>query len=1165
MSLDFIHLRVHSEYSISEGMIAPAELPDLAIGQGMPAIALTDIDNCFGLIKFYRAALAKGVKPILGADVHVAGVTEDDEPAILSLLVCEDCGLSNLYRLISRAWRDSGRQRGVAVRRDWLNSDSTAGLIALSGGARGDVGRALLRGSKELAEKQLKYWRDLFDDRYYLELQRLDRAGEENYLAAAAELAASADCPVVATNEVCFKQSEHFEFHEARVCIGDKRILSDRNRPRLHSAGQYLRSAQEMAELFADIPSALSNTVEIARRCNVQLNFDGHILPRLPGVSSDKESEQLLEDARDGLKQRIDAAGPGGLAADSDSYQQRLQEELAIIEKTGYAGYFLIVMDFVRWARDNSIPVGPGRGSGVGSVVAWSLKITDIDPLRYGLLFERFLNPERVGMPDFDIDFCQERRDKVLEYVSERYGSHSVAGIITYNRMAARAVLRDTARVLGKSYGLGDSLARLIPGRPGTTLEDALNAGVNRFHADELKKLLGADPEAQEIWNTAIELEGLVRNAGRHAGGIVIAPGELTDHTPLYCDERSAGDEGGDQGARMLTQFDKDDIEKCGLVKFDFLGLRTLTVIDRCLRLIQDASLIGREDLPTTDKVQLDDADVFEMLSKGDTTAVFQLESAGMRELIRSMQPNRFEDIIALVALYRPGPLDKNMHKDYVERKAGREDVVYLHPLLESVLDETYGVFIYQEQVINCARVLAGYSYGGADLLRRAMGKKDPVEMARQRDIFVTGAKKHNNVNKSLAGDIFDQMETFAGYGFNKSHAAAYALLAYHTAWLKCHYPAQYLTAEMSTDMENTDRLPPLVRACAQQEIELLRPDINSSDYEFEVVAAGEQQKPSIRYGLGAIKGLGRKLAQDIVAERGRDGEYRSLLDFCHRVGPRTLGGRKVLEALIGAGAMDCLGERYQLMGSLDTDLRAAEQRADAQAGGLQELFGGLETTVVAPTGEEPTLLEWSSRVKAAHEYKALGLYLTEHPAEMHRTVAEKHGAVKIAELEPGPERVVMGLVDERRIRRGLLIVVLSDSTGVMDLILDNDAHEKFGNDFSKGCIVLVQGKVEDSTSVPGQVRMRPDQVESLGDERGILSLHLRAEDCNEDRIKRLRQLLETAPSGDGGNDMGLRFQLSLGVTEVQLPAPKWRVGALDPQLLRQLQNELGDKCVQVL
>ena len=976
----FVHLRLHTEFSLEDSVVRVPELMARVASLGMAAVALTDEHNLFALVKFYRAAMGAGIKPLVGVDFRIRATQERQPWTRLTLLCQNDAGYRNLTRLVSRCYLE-GQQGGMPqLDRDWLAAGSTVGLIALSGGAQGDVGRALQMERSTDANRHLDAWLALFGDRYYLEVSRLGRPEDAAQVARTVALAAARDVPLVATNDVRFLTPADFEAHEARVCIHDGALLADSARPRRYTTDQYLRSPQEMLELFADLPEALANSVEIARRCNLSLQLGTSRLPHFP-VPEGQTAESFLEvEAARGLRSRFVETAISD-AARQQTYLERLARELTVIAPMGFAGYFLIVADFIAWAKANGVPVGPGRGSGAGSVVAWSLGITGLDPLRYDLLFERFLNPERVSMPDFDIDFCMEGRDRVIDYVADKYGRERVSQIITYGTMAAKAVVRDAGRVLGMSYGYVDRIAKLVPFELDITLDLALEK------EPELKRLYDSDDEIHNLIDLARSLEGLTRNAGKHAGGVVIAPSVLTDFAPLYCES------GGDG---VVTQFDKDDVEAAGLVKFDFLGLRTLTVIDKAMRIINGKRQVQGESALDIEALSYDDPAAYALLQSAQTTAVFQLESRGMKDLIRRLRPETFEHIVALVALFRPGPLQSGMVDDFIARRHGRGDAAidYLHPLLEPVLQPTYGVILYQEQVMQIAQVLAGYTLGGADLLRRAMGKKKPEEMAKQRSIFVDGSVARG-VPEGRAAYIFDLMEKFAGYGFNKSHSAAYAVLSYQTAWLKAHYPAEFMAAVLSADMDSTDKVVTIKDECDHMKLGVLAPDINVSTYEF--AATGPRE---IRYGLGAIKGVGAAAVQALVDERAKSGPYESLEDICRRVDPTKLN-RRVFEALIRSGALDSLGHsRATWMARLPAAMQLGEQKTRAAEAGQNDLFGLADPRGVVAGGAARVFQpEWSDSIRLAGERETLGLYLTGHPLSRYRSELRQFASARIKDV----------------------------------------------------------------------------------------------------------------------------------------------------------------------
>ncbi|KLD72924.1 DNA polymerase III subunit alpha, partial [Xanthomonas hyacinthi DSM 19077] len=911
MSVRFAHLHLHSEYSLVDSTIRIKQLVAACVRTGMPAVALTDENNLFGLVKFYKQCTAAGIKPIAGCDVWVSS-PDDPRPWRLTLMCQDRDGYLNLSRLVSRAWREGQGTGRALVDATWMHPESVRGLIAVVG-RESELARVALGAGLPAAGLRLESLRRLFPDRLYLELTRTGRQHEEDWVRAAMALAGDYELPVIASNDVRFLEREGFESHEARTCINQGRVLADPKRPHDYSEEQYFKSAEEMEALFADIPEALENTVELAKRCNLELTFGEYFLPNFPVPEGHTLDTFIRAQAQAGLEERL-AVHPLAAGKTREDYQARLDREVDVIIGMGFPGYFLIVADFIGWGKDNGIPVGPGRGSGAGSLVAWVLKITDLDPLQFELLFERFLNPERVSMPDFDIDFCMDRRDEVIDYVARKYGRDHVSQIITYGSMAAKAVLRDSGRVLGMGYGQVDRLAKLIPNRPlDLTLGDALGrTEKSKKEPDRIVKefcdVYEQEEEPRQLIDLALSLEGLTRNAGKHAGGVVIAPTPLTDFAPLYCEASGEG---------VVTQYDKDDVEAVGLVKFDFLGLRTLTIIDWAVKAINKRRAKEGTEALVIEALPLDDPKVYDLLKKAQTVAVFQLESRGMQGMLKDAQADRFEDIIALVALYRPGPMD--LIPSFCARKHGREAVEYPDPRVEPILKETYGIMVYQEQVMQMAQIVGGYTLGGADLLRRAMGKKKAEEMVKHRATFREGAAK-DGIDSIKADAIFDLMEKFAGYGFNKSHAAAYALVSYQTAWLKAHYPAEFMAATISSDMDNTEKAVTFLEETRTIGIKVLPPDVNASDWMFEAV-----EPKVVRYGLGAIKGVGQGICEEIVAERKAKGPYRGLVDFCQRVGSNKLN-KRTMEALVQSGALDGLGEnRATLVMHLPEAMRAAD------------------------------------------------------------------------------------------------------------------------------------------------------------------------------------------------------------------------------------------------
>jgi DNA polymerase-3 subunit alpha len=1036
---------LHTEYSLVDGIVRVPDLMAAVAAAGMPAVALTDQSNLFAMVKFYKEAQAAGVKPLIGVDAWIREPGERAPPSRIVFLCQNLVGYRHLTQLVTRSYLE-GQHRGVPMlERSWLSREALEGLILLSGGFEGDIGQAIARGRDDEAERCLTRWRSLCGDRFYLEVQRTGRAGEQVCSEAALELAQSRGVGAVATNEVRFLTRAEFEAHEARVCIHDGAQLGDASRPRRYSEEQYLKTPAEMLELFQDAPELLANTFEIAKRCSLEIRLGASMLPAYPVPDGSSTEDFLREESKGGLKGRL-AALPALPASTVSAYEGRLDLELGVICAMGFAGYFLIVADFIRWARENGVPVGPGRGSGAGSLVAYALGITDLDPIEHDLLFERFLNPERVSMPDFDVDFCMEGRDRVIEYVANKYGRDRVSQIITYGTLAAKAVVRDVGRVLGHPYGYVDKIAKLIPLEIGMTLDKALE------QEEELKRLYDSEAEVRDLIELARVLEGLARNAGTHAGGVVIAPSVLTDFTPLFCEE----------GGTPVTQFDKDDVEAAGLVKFDFLGLRTLTIIDWVVRDINAQRATLSEAPLVMSALPMDDAATYTLLKSTKTTAVFQLESRGMKDLIRRLQPDRFGDIVALVALFRPGPLQSGMVEDFIARKHDTTGATidYLHPDLKPVLAATYGVILYQEQVMQIAQILAGYTLGGADLLRRAMGKKKAEEMAKQRSVFVSGAVARG-VREAQATHIFDLMEKFAGYGFNKSHSAAYALLSYQTAWLKAHYPAAYMAAVLSSDMDKTEKVVMLIDECTGMRLKVLPPDVNASVYAFRVAGAD-----SIRYGMGAIKGVGASAVEAIIEERERNGPFESLSDLCRRIDLQRVN-RRVFEALIRSGSLDLIGpNRASLTAELDRAMHLGEQNSRALSVGQVDLFGlsAAENTVVA---------DWSEAERLAGERETLGLFLSGHPITPYepdlkflvssrlvdvggpRPAAAADGA---RSWSAGKPATVAGLVLEIRRRPNRVTLILDDRSARLEVSLYEEVFQQHRDIIVKDAILIIDG-----------------------------------------------------------------------------------------------------------
>ena len=1144
----FVHLKLHTEFSLVDGLVRIKPLVKAVAEFGMPAVAVTDHVNLFSLVKFQKAALAAGVKPIFGADILLQG-GENEAPSVLTLLIMNAQGYKNLTEIISEAYL-TGQKQGVPLTQTAVVEKYSAGLIALSGGKAGDIGQCLLSGHPEQAESLLDYWMGVFPDRYYLELQRTGRENEETYLHDAVKLAMLRQCPVVATNDVRFMEAENFAAHEARVCIGEGRVLDDPSRPKKFSENQYLRSPAEMAALFSDIPEALENSIEIAKRCTLNVELGKNYLPNYPVPEGKTMEEFFSETSFEGMDQRLATIldkSAEDYAEQYKVYQERLQFELDVINKMGFPGYFLIVMDFIGWAKNHDVPVGPGRGSGAGSLVAYSLKITDLDPIEYDLLFERFLNPERVSMPDFDIDFCMDGRDRVIDYVANHYGRDAVSQIITFGTMAAKGVVRDVARVQGKSYGLADRLSKMIPFEIGMTLSKAME------QEEPLRDFVAQDEEAAEIMEMAFKLEGITRNVGKHAGGVVIAPTKLTDFCPLYSDE---------MGNNLVTQYDKDDVEQIGLVKFDFLGLRTLTIIDWAVKTIDRQGLTEDGNALDITAIPLDDERTFKMLQRAETTAVFQLESRGMKELIKRLLPNSFEDITALVALFRPGPLQSGMVDDFINRKHGRAAVEYAHPDLEMVLENTYGVILYQEQVMQIAQVLAKYSLGQADMLRRAMGKKKPEEMAKQRVLFTEGAAA-NDIKSETATYIFDLMEKFAGYGFNKSHSAAYALVSYQTAWLKAHYPAPFMAAVLSADMDNTDKVVILIEECREMGLSVHPPMINHSEYKFTVVN-GE-----VIYGLGAVKGVGEGAIESVVQNRISNGEYKDLFEFCRRADMKKLN-RRTLDALIRSGAMDCLKQtRAVLLASLPDALKAAEQHAENQNSGMLDLFGGVEDSSV-PHTEYLAAPDWSDNERLGGEKETLGLYLTGHPIDQYEDEVKHFISSRIVELKPqrGTKVTVAGLLIALRTmktKRGatLCFLTLDDRSGRVEVALFSKAYESYRHLLIKDNLLVVKGEVSND-DFSGGLKFSAETVFNLAGARGHYAkrLELTLDECvlQARAIEDLRSCL--APCKGGETPVMIEYCNTGAHARIRL-GDEWKVSP-DSALLVRLQSLFSEEKVKL-
>ncbi len=1160
MSQSFVHLRAHTEYSVVDGLCRVKPLVEAAKQDQMPAVAVTDHINLFALVKFYKASTSAGVKPICGADLLIIDDDLKEAPYTITLLVQNAQGYRSLMELISLAY-EQGQNfilDKALLKESWL-AEKTDGLIALSAAGKGELGRSILAENGD-SKAVLQKWMQRYPNRFYIELQRTGRALENELVTQSVELASEFACPVVATNDIMFVNASDFDAHEARVCINQSRVLDDPKRPRDYSDQQFFRTSAQMCELFSDIPSAIENTLEIAKRCNIELDLGTYYLPKYPIPDGMTMDEFFRDVSIEGLEERLEIL----LDKEAEDYEQqrqlyydRLEFELDIIIQMGFPGYFLIVMDFIKWGKENDIPVGPGRGSGAGSLIAYAQKITDLDPLEYDLLFERFLNPERVSMPDFDIDFCMDNRDKVIDYVAGAYGRDAVSQIVTFGTMAAKAVVRDVARVQGKAFGLADKLSKLIPFEVGITLSKALEA------EPALSEFVKGSEEAQEIMDMALKLEGTVRGTGKHAGGVVIAPTKLTDFAATHCDAEGQG---------LVTQFDKNDVEEAGLVKFDFLGLRTLTIIDWALKTINGKrAKEGKEDLDIA-LIDLEDQATFDLLQSAETTAVFQLESSGMKDLVSKLLPSRFEDIIALVALFRPGPLQSGMVDDFINRKHGRAEMAWPHAdyqleSLQPVLEPTYGIILYQEQVMQIAQVMAGYTLGGADMLRRAMGKKKPEEMAKQRDSFLDGCIE-NNIDKDLAGNIFDLVEKFAGYGFNKSHSAAYALVSYQTAWLKTHYPAPFMAAVMSADMQNTEKVVIFVEECRNMGIPPALPSVQVGDYKFTVDDNG-----TIIYGLGAIKGVGEGPIEAIIdARNDGKGKFTDMYEFCERVGAKKLN-KRVMEGLIRCGAMDDLGpSRAVMMASISDALKAADQNEHNQNAGMFDLFGNDDQELARnPFEENLNARNWTDKERLNGELETLGLYLTGHPIDEYEKELKHFISKKINAVAParGAVQKIAGLIVDQRVMKtkkgdNLCFITLDDRSARIEVTLFGDVYEAYREIIKKDTVVIMEGEISND-DYSGGLKVRANRLMSIPQARAQYA-HRVTVKCEEKHFKgrKLKELVDLLEKYQNPQGLTLAFnyhaEQARGAIEL---AEQWRVEAGD-DLVIALTEFFGEGKVEV-
>ncbi len=1162
----FVHLRSHSEFSVVDGTARINELVAAAAKFGQPAIALTDLTNLFGLIKFYKSARGKGIKPIAGCDIWLTNEEDRDKPFRLLLLVQNRDGYLNLCELLAKAWTRNQYKGRAEIRREWLQDQ--AGLLVLSGGMAGDVGQALLAGREEAAEAMARQWAQWFPRSYYIELQRTGPQADERYVQLALRLAASLALPVVATHPIQFTNPEDFRMHEARVCIAEGELLGSKQRPRRFSEDQYVLASEKMVEAFGDIPSAIANTVEIAKRCSLTLSLGKPHLPDFPTPDNSSLDDYLVKLSEEGLEVRLAQLYPDAPERDKarPAYQERLKLECKTIIGMGFPGYFLIVADFINWGKNNGVPVGPGRGSGAGSLVAYALGITDLDPLRYDLLFERFLNPERVSMPDFDIDFCQDNREKVIEYVKEKYGRNAVSQIATFGTLGAKAVVRDVGRVLELPYSLCDGLSKLIPFNPANpwTLEKTLE------QEPEFRKRYDTDEEVKAIVDLARPLEGLTRNVGMHAGGVLIAPGKLTDFCPLYCQPGSE--------TSVVSQYDKDDVEAAGLVKFDFLGLRNLTILDWAVRYVRRFNPEMRDfDIMS---LPLDDPGAYRTLCEGNTTAVFQLEGRGMKELLKKLLPNTFEDIIAVLALYRPGPLESGMVDDFVNRKHGRAEVDFFHPSLESTLRSTYGVIVYQEQVMLISQIVGGYSLGGADLLRRAMGKKKPEEMAKHRELFEKGAVE-KGYDADLAVRLFDLMEKFAGYGFNKSHSAAYALISYQTAWLKAHHPAEFIAATMSSDMDDTDKVQIFWRDALDNDVQVLPPDVNQSVYRFEPVQdeAMRAGKPprTIRYGLGAVKGTGQSAVEEILRAREAGGPFLDLYDFCKRVDRHTVN-RRTMEALIRAGAFDTLERnRAALLAALGHAIDAAEQ-ADRSADQVS-LFGDDSGSIVQD--QMAKVMPWTLHTELIEEKNALGFYLSHHLFDVWRDEVRRFIPNKLAAISDSREAqwVAGVLIGQRffasnRNNSGqpdaddrLYFLLLDDGSAQVEIMCPGSVYEQSRHLLKADSLVIARVKAR-FNRFNGGLRISADSLYDLQRAREERARCLQIQISDGMSVTALKSILNPYRAEPENGIPGVRVQLNYIAAkkgykcDIDL-GEEWRVRMAD-SLFERLREEKQSGLVEV-
>ncbi|MDE1544742.1 DNA polymerase III subunit alpha [Dechloromonas agitata] len=1150
----FIHLRLHSEYSVTDGIVRIGDAVKRAAGDGMPAMALTDLANLFGLVKFYTGARGKGVKPIAGADCWIANPEAPEDAYRLLLLVRNRRGYQQLCELLTKAYLVEGRRDRAEIRREWFAEIGCDGLIALSGAHLGDVGEALLNGNFDLASERAKAWEAIFPGAFYLEVQRYGQPQQEAIVQQTADLAGETGIPLVATHPIQFMKPDDFQAHEARVCIAEGYVLGDTRRPKIYTPEQYFKSQDEMAELFADLPEALENTLEIAKRCNIELTLGKNFLPQFPTPDGMTLDDFLVQEAKAGLEVRLAELYPDPevRAQRRPEYDARLDFECKTILQMGFPGYFLIVADFINWGKQNGVPVGPGRGSGAGSLVAYSLRITDLDPLAYALLFERFLNPERVSMPDFDIDFCQDNRWRVIEYVRQRYGAQAVSQIATFGTMSSKAVIRDVGRVFGLPYSMCDRISKLIPivqNKP-VSLAEALE------QEPALKEMMADEQDGEtirELFDLAGRLEDLTRNIGMHAGGVLIAPGKITDFCPIY--QATGAD------ASPVSQFDKDDVEKAGLVKFDFLGLRNLTIIELALKYIE--RMTGEKlDLMS---LGFEDPGAYQILKDANTTAIFQVESEGMKKLLKKLAPDRFEDIIAVLALYRPGPLGSGMVDDFILRKKGQQAIDYFHPDLKACLEPTYGVIVYQEQVMQISQIIGGYTLGGADMLRRAMGKKKPEEMAKHRETIAAGAKERG-YDPALAEQLFDLMTKFAEYGFNKSHTAAYAVVTYHTAWLKRYHCAAFMAATLSSDMDNTDTVKIFYEDTIANKVKMLGPDVNASQYRFEPV-----DRETIRYGLGAVKGTGEQAVNVILKAREEGGPFKDLFDFCQRCDKRMVN-RRTIEALIRAGAFDSIAprtagdnpvpDRHKLLATVGVAMDFAEQ---AERDALQTSLFDIADVAEEHAPEYVNVRPWDEKTQLMEEKTALGFFFSGHPYNSRKRELSRFIKRPLCRLEPAKEftfiaGIVVGIRTQMTRRGKMLFVQLDDGTAMVEVSVFNELFEAERDKIVTDEVLVIEGKVRYDEFSGGNAVVA-ERLMTLGEARARFARHLLLKMNGQSDAAKLKSLL--SPFAPGPAPVRVRYRNAVAECEMVL-GDTLRV-KLDDALLEALNGWLQPDNVEIV